>query len=439
MMAGRLGRTGSERVERVGEPREPGPRALSQESLPFMTEHADPPPESPPPLARYWQLDPAVIFLNHGSYGACPRSVLQAQQRWRDHIERDPVHFFKRELEGALDVALQELARFLGADAARLAFVPNTTTGVNAVLRSLNLKPGDELVTTTHVYNACGNALDFVAGRADAQVIRAHVPFPLASSEHVLDRICQALTARTRLVLVDHITSSTGIIFPIARLVRELNARGVESLVDGAHAPGMVEVDLEELGATYYVGNCHKWLCAPKGSAFLYVSPSRLSDVRPVTISHGANAPRTDRTRFRLEFDWTGTDDVTAYLAVPDAIRDVGALVPGGWPSVRDRNHSLALRARQLVCRALGLDPPCPDHLVGSIAAIPLPDAKTYEQGLSWSDPLQDALYERFRIEVPVMFWPSPPQRLVRVSAHLYNDESQYRRLARALTEVLSC
>lgn len=391
-------------------------------------------------LARHWCLDPTVIFLNHGSYGACPRVVLEAQQALRDQIERDPMQFFKRDLEPLLDEALKELAAFVGAAPEQLAFVPNTTTGVNAVLRSRTLNPGDELLTTTHAYNACRNALEFVARRAGAQVVRSEIPFPIQSSEQVVEPILQAITPRTRLVLLDHVTSSTGLIFPLQRLIGELSARGIDSLVDGAHAPGMLEVDLQALQPTYYVANCHKWLCAPKGAAFLYVSPDRQSQVHPLAISHGANSPRTDRSRFRLEFDWTGTDDPSAYLSVPAAIRCVGSLLPGSWPAVRERNRSLVLEARRLLCRALGLQLPCPDEMIGSLAAIPLPGGSADVPGEAWGrDPLQEALYARFRIEVPVSAWPESPRRLLRVSAHLYNDVTQYASLAEALKVLLAC
>ena len=214
-----------------------------------MTER---PPQHTNPLhnlAGRWALEPSVIFLNHGSFGACPRAVLQAQQAVRDRMEGDPVHFFKRELESLLDEALAELARYLGCDREGLAFVPNTTTGVNTVLRSLPVRQGDEMLTTTHAYNACKNALEFVARRAGARVVQAPVPFPLQSDEEIVTAILAAVTPRTREALLDHVSSPTGLIFPITRLVRERRGRGIETLVDGAHAPGMVPLKLDQIGA----------------------------------------------------------------------------------------------------------------------------------------------------------------------------------------------
>ena len=391
----------------------------------------------PSGLAHFWTLDPAVTFLNHGSFGACPRAVLAAQQRLRERLERQPVQFLGRDLEALLDEARRALATFLGADPEGLVFVPNATTAVNAVLRSLALAPGDQLLVTDHAYNACRNALDFVAGAAQAEVVVAPVPFPLASAEAVVEAVLVRVGPRTRLALVHHVTSPTGLVLPIERLVLALTARGVDTLVDGAHAPGMLPLDLGALGAAYYAGNCHKWLCAPKGAGFLHVRPDRRDGVRPVVISHGANSPRTDRSRLLLEFDWTGSDDPTPYLCVPEALRFLGALVPGGWPELMARNRSLALEARRILCDALAVEPPAPEEMIGTLAAVPLPDGSgAPHRSPLYVDPLQDVLLERYGIEVPIVPWPAPPKRLVRVSCQAYNAREDYERLATALGEL---
>jgi isopenicillin-N epimerase len=245
------------------------------------------------------------------------------------------------------------------------------------------------------------------------------------------------VSERTRLAVIDHITSPTALIFPIADLVKELDARGVDTLVDGAHAPGMVPVDVRALGAAYYTANCHKWLCAPKGAAFLHVRRDRQDQIRPTVISHGASAELHGRSRFRLEFDWVGTDDPTAFLSVPAALRFVGGLVPGGWPEVMRRNHALALEARGILCDALGMRPPVPDDMLGSMAALELPGhLKGGPSGLLGLDPLQDELFAQYGIEVPVFVWPAAPRRLIRVSAQLYNTPDHYRRLAAALLSI---
>jgi isopenicillin-N epimerase len=393
----------------------------------------------PSSWAKFWSLDPTVTFLNHGSYGAVPLPVLEAQKRFREQLEREPLRFFMREFEDLLDAARSQLAAFVGADAAELAFVPNATTGVNSVLRSLSFNASDELLTTNQEYRACRNALDFVAERTGAKVVVANVPFPLESPNQVVEAVMERVSPRTRLALLDHVTSQTGLIFPIQQLVNQLAARGVDTLVDGAHAPGMVPLNLHEIGATYYTGNCHKWLCAPKGAGFLYVRRDKQSAIRPLTISHGASLPRTDRSRFHLEFDWTGTDDPTAYLCVPEAIQFLGSLLPGGWSELMEKNRAKALLARQLLCEALGVSPPCSEKMIGSMAVIPLPDELSlYEpssQSREWSV-LQDALFERFSIEVPVISWSTPFKQMVRVSAQLYNTPEQYQYLAEALVQL---
>jgi len=381
-----------------------------------------------------WALDPTVTFLNHGSYGACPRAVLEHQGRLRAELEAQPVRFLGRELEERLDEARAALGRFVGADPDDLAFVPNATTGVNTVLRSLAFRPGDEVLTTDHTYGACRNALDAVAARSGARVVTVPIPFPIEGPDAVVDRVLAAVGPHTRLALLDHVTSPTGLVFPLDRLVSGLAERGVDALIDGAHAPGMLPLDLDALGAAYYTANCHKWVCAPKGSAFLHVRRDRQAEIRPLSISHGASDPRTDRSRFRLEFDWTGTQDPTAYLCVPEALRVMAGALPGGWPAVMERNRALALRARDRLLAVLKAPVPAPASMIGSLAAVPLP--RLAAPAPRRRDPIHVALGERFAIEVPVMTWPGGTGRALRVSAQLYNTDDDFERLATAL-EVL--
>jgi len=387
-------------------------------------------------MKEHWLLDPAITFLNHGSFGAAPKAVLAKQNELRTQLEREPVRFMVRELEPLLDDARATLAKIVGADPAAIAFVPNATAGVNAVLRSLDLDRHDELLVTTHEYNASRNALEYVAGLAGAKVVAVDVPFPIRSSDEIVERVLAAVTDRTRLLLIDHVTSQTGLIFPIAPIITALNSRGIDTLVDGAHAPGMFPLNVDSIGAAYYTGNLHKWVCAPKGAAFLYVRENRRLGIRPVVISHGANATRTDRSRFHLEFDWPGTFDPSACLSVPTALDFMASLVDGGWPEVMRRNHELALRARDILCDRLGIDPPAPDDMLGSMAAVPLTEGKPYIPTL-YGDPLQDALFYEHNIEVPIHPWPYQPKRVLRVSAQLYNEISDYEKLANALDELL--
>jgi len=387
-------------------------------------------------LAQHFALDPTVTFLNHGSFGATPRAVLAAQQRLRDRMEAQPVQFLARDLETLLDEARASLGAFVDAPAEDLVFVPNATFAVNAVLQSLTLSPGDEIVVTDHGYAACTNAARYVAERAGARVVTAEVPFPLRSSGQVLDAITRALSSRTRLVLVDHVTSPTALVFPVEDIVHVCQRSGVDVLVDGAHAPGMVPLSLRSLGAAYYTGNLHKWVCAPKGAAFLHVHPSRQHRVRPLVISHGASSRRTDRSRLSIEFNWMGTDDPTAVLSVPEAIRFMGSLLPGGWDALREANRALALEARALLSEALGVPPPAPASMIGSMATLALPPDRfppTAPCDPTFEDGLQQGLWDDHRIEVPVMRWGDPARLLLRVSAQVYNDLSQYQRLAEGL------
>ena len=392
------------------------------------------PARAPSPYADLWTLDPDVAFLNHGSFGACPREVLAVQQQWRARLERQPVQFMSRDLEGLLDEARVALARFVNAVPEDVAFVPNATSGVNTVLRSLVFAPGDELLTTDHAYGACRNALQFIAERSGATVVTARVPFPLDGPEAVIAAVLAKVTPRTRLALLDHVTSPTGLVFPIAELVEALAVRGVETLVDGAHAVGMLPLDLSAIGAAYYTGNCHKWLCAPKTAGFLHVRRDLQPMIHPLAISHGLRLPRRDRSRFLLEFDWTGTVDPTASLCIPDAIRVMGEALPGGWPALRAHNRTLALAGRAAICAALDVPIPAPDAMIGSLAAVPIWDgsAAPPTSGL-YCDPLQDALRERAGIEVPITPWPAAPHRLIRISAQLYDTASDYERLAAEL------
>jgi isopenicillin-N epimerase len=388
---------------------------------------------------QHWLLDPDVIFLNHGAFGACPRRVLEFQNEWRARLERQPLQFLVHELETHLDFARENLAQFTGAEPDELVFVPNTTSGVNTILRSLTFRPGDEVLTTDHEYNACRNALDFVAEHSGARIVIARIPFPFRDANEIIAPVLECVTPRTRLALLDHVTSQTGIILPIAPLVSELNQRGVDTLVDGAHAPGMVPLNLAQLGAAYYTGNCHKWLCAPKGAALLHVRRDKQQFIRPLTISHGANSTRKDRSRFLIEFGWQGTFDPSAWLSVPEAIRFIGSLRPGGWPEVMARNRALALATRNILCASLKIAEPCPEEFIGSLAAIPLPDAaKDMLPKLPFNEyPLQDDLRTKHQIEVPIISWPAPPKRLLRISAQLYNSLTQYELLAKALIEEL--
>lgn len=382
----------------------------------------------PSERAASWSLDPAVTYLNHGSYGACPVEVQARQAELRKELESEPVDFLSRRLQGRLDAAREELAAFLGADPLDLAFVPNATTGVNTVLRSLDFAPGDELLTTSHAYAACRKTLDVVASRSGAKVVVAELPFPCPSEDAVVEPVLAAATPRTRLALLDHVTSPTALVLPLKRLVDGLRERGVETVVDGAHAPGMVPLALSELGAAYYTGNAHKWLCAPKGAAFLHVRRDRQAGLHPLVTSHGSGQG------FHAEFDWTGTTDPSPWLCIPEALRVVDAMLPGGWPAVMAANHALAMEMRALLCERFGLAAPCPETMAGSMAALPLPAAQSGSPAATLDS---DGLAAWFRDRGVEGWFYHHPRPVMRLSAQRYNTLEDANRFADLLEEAL--
>jgi isopenicillin-N epimerase len=378
-----------------------------------------------------WLLDPDVTHLNHGSFGAAPIRVLEDQNDWRRRLESNPVRFFDEEYYPALAEARSRLVGFLGGDEVSTAFVPNATSGVNAVLASLRLEKGDEIVVTNHEYNACSNAARAWAGRVGAEVVEVPVPYPPESPKVVVERIMMAVSPRTRLVMVDHVTSPTALIFPVEAVVAALEPE-VPVLIDGAHAPGMLDLDVGALGASYYVGNLHKWVCAPKGAGFISVAERHADTIQPTVISHGWNMQAPDQPRMHALFDWTGTDDPSARLAIPAAIDTMGNAHPDGWEGVRSANHTLVLEGRRIVADALGLGPGPGEEWIGSMAALVLPGEP--EEGVI-VDELTSRLRHNHAIEVPVFSWQG--RRILRLSAQRYNRLDDYRRLVDALVMEL--
>jgi isopenicillin-N epimerase len=383
---------------------------------------------------KYWSLDQNIIYLNHGAFGACPISILQKQNEYRERFEKEPVSFIIRELPELWEKSKNKLAEFVNADSEDIVFVPCATNGVNTVLKSLKFNQGDEILTYDHEYFACKNAVDFVAAREGLKVVVAKIPFPIESDKVIIE----CVTPKTKLVLIDHITSPTGLIFPIPELVRLLNERGIDSLIDGAHAPGMIPLNLKELGATYYTGNCHKWLCTPKGAGMLYVRKDKQNEIHPLSISYNISGNSvTNWSQYTTEFYWSGTYDPSPYLCIKDSIEFMGSLLPGGWDELMTRNHSLVLNARKIICDALQIGLPCPDEMIGSLASFPAPDT-TFSGPLpkGYIDEAQNELFNLYNIEVPFGYWPSLPKRVFRISAQLYNSIDQYKILANCLKKV---
>ena len=390
----------------------------------------------PSEFAFHWGLDPETVFLNHGSFGATPLAILHEQRRWQDWMELEPVRFFEELLPPALVESREALATMLSCDPDDLALIENATSGVNTILRSFDFKPGDEILVPDHAYQACRNAIDFVASRNDVTVVTVNIPFPLEGPEVVIELILNSVTENTVLAMIDTVTSPTGLRMPFEELTSLLEEKGVSVLLDAAHGIGMIPLSLEDLGASYVTSNAHKWLCAPKGSAFLYVRKDRQDKVHPLTISHGMTFPLGDTTRFRHEFDWTGTRDPSAWCTLPFVIEHISSIYEGGWQAIMQRNRSLALEARELLCEKLAIQPPCPDSMISTIATLILPNSGFAGIPLHEPDPLHSRLLE-LGIQIPVWSWPSPEGRYIRISAHLHNCLEQYEYLAEVLLDEL--
>ncbi len=379
-----------------------------------------------PSLRDLFLLRPDVVFLNHGSFGACPRSVFEAYQAWQLELERQPVEFLGRRFETLMREAREALGAFVGAAADDLVYVPNATTGANIVARSLPLEPGDEVLTTDHEYGAIDRAWRFVCRKRGARYVRQPVPLPVTSSEEVVEAIWAGVTPRTRVLFFSHITSPTAITLPVAELVRRARAAGIITVVDGAHAPGQVPLDLNALGADFYTGNCHKWLMAPKGAAFLHARREVQPLLEPLVVSWGWEPEQPGPSRFIDEQEYQGTRDIAAYLAVPAAIR---FMQEHHWDRVRQACHELVRYARRAVTAWTGLDPITPDSSTwfAQMAAFPLPPCD--------GPALQQRLYDEFAIEVPITHWND--QHFLRISVQGYNTRADVEALFAALSALL--
>ncbi|HEX2652332.1 MAG TPA: aminotransferase class V-fold PLP-dependent enzyme [Xanthobacteraceae bacterium] len=371
-----------------------------------------------------WGFDPEFTFLNHGSFGAAPLAVLAEQERWRAQMERHPTGFMAYVLPDALRKAAARLADFVGAQGNDVVFVENTTAGCNAVLNSLSFLPGDEILVTNHGYPAVRKAAQHIAARTGAVIVEAEVPFPISDASQILDPVKSCLTRRTRLAIFDHITSPTAIIFPVRELAELSHNMGAKVLIDGAHAPGMLALDMPAINADWYVGNCHKWLMVPKGCAFLWAQANNQADLHPLVISHGYGQG------FVAEFDWVGTRDASGWLSVPAAL-DFHARLGGA--ALRERNRKLAISAANKIAEIWKTQRGTPDALTGSMATIELSTngPATQEHAIA----LRKWLFEDQRIEVQANAFANA--LWIRISAQAYNEDADYERLITAIQKHL--
>jgi isopenicillin-N epimerase len=388
-------------------------------------------------MSRHWGLDDKTVFLNHGSYGATPTIVLDEQKRWQRILEKDPVRFYEEIAPDALRKSREAIANLVNCDPEDLALIENATSGVNIILRSLSFEKGDEIIVPDHAYQACRNTIDYVAEKWGAIVITCEIPFPVENTQIIIDNVMKCVTKRTKLALIDTVTSPTGLRMPFEELVGLLESKGVNVLLDAAHGIGMIPLNLEKIGASYTTSNCHKWLCAPKGSAFLHVKKDLQEFIHPLTISHGMTVPLGESTRFRHEFDWTGTRDISAWCVLPFVIEELSQLVDMSWEEIMKHNKDLVIQGRNIICKKLNIEPQCPDEMVASISTIKISSKKDNGVDFHELDPLHLELLKNYNIQVPVWYWPSPEGRYIRISAQLYNNKEEYEYLANVLKKCL--
>lgn len=370
-------------------------------------------------LRSHFLLDPSITFLNHGSFGACPKPVFEAYQGWQLELERQPVLFLGRRVDELLNEAMKPLATYLNGDPDDIVFVPNATTGVNIVARSLPLAEGDEILTTDHEYGACRNTWLDVCIKTGARLVEVAFPLPMTTPEAFVERFWAGVTPRTKVIYLSHITSPTALIFPLEEIARRAREAGIITVIDGAHAPGHVPIDLKALDVDFYTGNCHKWLCTPKGSAFLYVRRDLQPMVQPAIISWGYGLG------FKLLLQMQGTRDPAAYLAVPAALEFLNA---HNWDAVRERCHALVVSTAQQIASLTGVPLVADPSWYGQMMAIPLPPCDDQD--------VKRRLYDDYQIEVPVFTFNNT--QFVRVSIQGYNTPEDVEHLIAALSDVLS-
>jgi isopenicillin-N epimerase len=378
-------------------------------------------------LKEQFLLDPDITFLNHGSFGACPRPVFDEYQRWQRELERQPVEFLGRRSDDLLRDARIKLGAYLNAPPDSLVFVTNTTWGVNVIIRSLDLDPGDEVLTTNHEYGANTLAWEWLLAKEGASLVKRQVSIPVSTPEEVVESIWSGVTERTKAIFMSHLASPTALILPVQQICERARSQGILTIIDGAHAPGQIPLDLHELGADIYTGNLHKWLCAPKGAGFLYVRPEEQGWVESLIVSWGWGRQGTlAPSSFVERNEWQGTRDIAAFLSVPSAIC---FQAEHEWEAVRTRCHELASSARRQIAELTNQLPISPDSPAwyAQMAACPIRTDDPHE--------VKRRLYDDYRVEVPVFDWNG--HSLVRASFQAYNDENDLDRLMMALSELL--
>ena len=386
------------------------------------------------PAVQHFGLDRNCCFLNHGAFGATPLVVTAQQDEYRKRMEAQPLRFFVRELDDLIWKAKTNMAHFVGTKPENVVFQQNTTQGVNTVMHSLRPQMDDEWLLTSLNYGSCVQTFKHYAAQHNVQLNTAQIPFPLAHEDEIVEAIRAAITPKTKLALIDYITSATGIILPVQRIIDLLHAHGIEVLVDGAHAPGMLPLDLDAMGADYFVGNLHKWVFTPRGTAMLYVRPKKQPKIKPLQLSHYHDKRMSTVQHWSDQFTFLGTNDYSAYLCVSDGIAFPEQHLGISWEVLRKQNRDMTLQMRHKIGSALNLQPVAPESMIGSLATFILSENATPPRfNYNNTAGLGDTLFHDFGIEIPVFYLKNGTQQLFRIACQCYNDESQYDYLINAM------
>ena len=369
-------------------------------------------------------LDSDITFLNHGSFGACAKPVYEDLLNWQMQMEREPVKFFEDTIFDALKKSRQVLGKYINCPADDLVYFPNPTTALNAVARSINLNPGDEVLSTNHIYGALDRTWKYICNKNEAEFVKADIPFPIQSKDEFLNCFFKAVTSKTRVIFLSHITSMTAMIFPVEEVVKFSRDNNILSIIDGAHVPGHIPLDILTLSPDIYTGACHKWMCTPKGTSFLYVKKELQENIHPVVVSWGWESENPGVSKFLDWHEWQGTRDMSAFLTIPEAVKFMD---DNDWPNVSRKCRELVIHTRNQLLNYLKISPPCPDDWLGQMASILLPFNDAVE--------IKNALLNKYHIQVPIFTWEG--KVYLRYSIQAYNSESDLEKLFSAVKELL--
>jgi len=367
-----------------------------------------------------------MVFLNHGSFGACAKPIYENLLKWQQKLEEDPVKFFEDTIFNALKISRQALGDYLNCSPDDLVYFPNPTTAINAVARSLKLEPDDEVLSTNHIYGALDRSWKYICKEKNAQFVKANIPFPISSEDEFLECFFSAVTDHTKVIFLSHMTSMTAMKFPVEEVVSFAKKNNILSIIDGAHVPGHIPLDIRKLDADMYTGACHKWMCTPKGVSFLYVKKELQEDVHPLVVSWGWKSENPGVSKFLDWHEWQGTRDMSAFLTVPTSIKFMDE---NNWRELAKKCHQKVLHVRNQFLDFLDIKPPCPDDWLGQMASVPLP--------IEDADSFKNKLLGIYKIQVPVFKWED--QIYLRYSIQVYNSEDDLNKLLSAVKELLSC